>query len=171
MTQGRFYASDLSLETRHRGAATLAAIALALALVAAGCGGGGRLSKAQYQARIQKDAQQIQEGFLPLGQPASSLRGFAKDVGSGQEKLRSVADDLASIKPPKEIDHDNQVLVRGLRKLDSKLEPLRRVAATGNTAAMRKAVRAFRSSRPLQEIQEATEAMKKKGYELGTLGD
>jgi hypothetical protein len=171
MTQVRFNAFALSLLRRHRGVSTLA-IVLALALVAGGCGGSGngRLSKTQYEARVQKNGNRIQHAFLPLGSPPRSLQEFARNIKSGQDELRSTADDLASLKPPKEVAPDNRLLVRGLRSLVAKLEPLRRAAATGDQAVFRKAGSAFRNSQPLKEINDATSDMKKKGYKLGTVG-
>src|SRR4051812_30006389 len=134
MTQGTFHAFHLSRAgARHRGGATLAVLALAAA--AAGCGGGGdnssggtQLSKTQYEARIQKDGQALNEAFKPLSTPPSSLKQLAESIKKGQNKLRDVADDLAGVKPPADVKKDNAVLVAGLRKLADQLEPLRQGA-------------------------------------------
>jgi hypothetical protein len=177
MTQGRFNASVLSLaRARHRGAATLAA--LALLLVGGGCGGGGKsgssegaqLSKLQYEARIQKDGADIKQAFEPLSRPPSSLDQFARQIEAGQKKLREAADDLDSIRPPTDVRHDNDVLVAGLRKLADKLEPLRKGAKKNDVALVRKAVSDLQKSQSLKAAQKATADMKKKGYKIGTLG-
>ena len=171
MTQSRFHASDLSLAgARHRGLATLAVMALALGALAGGCGGSGRLSKTQYEARVQRDGNRIQNAFLPLGTPPRSLRTFARNIERGQDELRRAADDLADLKPPKEVERANRLLVRGLRTLVAKLEPLRRAAATGDQQVFQKAATSFRRSQPLREINDAAQAMKKRGYKLGTVG-
>jgi hypothetical protein len=174
MTQSRFYAFDLSLAgARHRGARTLAALALGLALVAAGCGGdsgGTQLSKTQYESRIQKDAQEIREAFTPLTKAPSSLKEFAGELQSGQKKLKHVASDLDGVKPPKEVAHDNDVLVTGLRKLAGLLEPLRKAAVKGDIVAVQKAARDLQSSNALKDAQAATKDMKDKGYDIGALG-
>ena len=179
MTQSRFCAFDLSLaRARHRGVATLAAVVVALALAGTGCGGGGKsgggggtqLSKTQYESRIQKDGDEIKNVFEPLSRPPKSLDALASDLAAGQKKLREAADDLASVKPPSDIAHDNDVLVAGLRKLADQLEPLRRGAAKGDPNLVRKAVARLQGSQSLKEAQKATEDMKKKGYEIGTLG-
>src|SRR2546423_125875 len=119
MTQGTFNAFDLSRAgARHRGAATLTMVVL----LAAGCGGGGKgseatqLSKPQYEARIQKDGQAMNEAFKPLSTPPSSLDQLASSIKKGQDKLRQIADDLDSAKPPADVAKDNAVLVAGLRK-------------------------------------------------------
>ncbi len=176
MTQGRFDAFDLSLSrARHRGAATLAALLLALAV--AGCGGGGgksgggtQLSKTQYESRIQKDGDEIKNVFEPLSKPPKSLKDLASKIGAGQKKLRAAADDLDSVKPPSDVAHDNDVLVAGLRKLADQLDPLRKGAEKNDPNLVRQAVTNLQSSNSLKAAQKATEDMKKKGYEIGTLG-
>jgi hypothetical protein len=176
MTQSRFHAFDLSLAgARHRGFATLAGLVLPLALLAAGCGGGGggggsRLSKTQYEARVQKDAADVRDAFTPLSKAPSSLKELANEIKTGQNKLRGAANDLDGISPPKDVAHDNDVLVAGLRKLATLLEPLRKGAADGDPAAVQKAASDLQKSNALKEAQDATEDMKKKGYKIGTLG-
>lgn len=177
MTQSRFGASDLSLAgARHRGAATLAAVLIAPAL-AAGCGGksghggGTQLSKTQYEARIQKDGDDIKNVFKPLSQPPKSLKELAKNIAAGQKKLRAAADDLESIKPPSDVAHDNDVLAKGLRTLAGQLEPLRVGAVKNDANLVRKAVTKLQGSNLLKAAQKATEDMKKKGYSIGTLGE
>ncbi len=179
MTQGRFHASDLSpAGARHRGAATLAVLALALA--AAGCGGGGgdggngdggtRLSKTQYEARVQKDGQEIKNVFAPLSTPPKSLQQLAENIEKGQKKLREAADDLEKDTPPEDVEHDNAVLAAGLRKLADGLEPLREGAAKGDVQMVQKAVADLQKSDALKDAQKATNDMKEKGYKIGTLG-
>jgi hypothetical protein len=175
MTQSRFHASDLSLAgARHRGLATLAALLLALALLAAGCGGGkgggGELSKTQYESRIQKDAQEIRDAFTPLSTAPASLKEFASEIKAGQEKLGHVADDLESVTPPAAARRDNERLAAGLRKLASLLEPLRRAALKANPVGVRDAAQNLQNSTALKDAQQAIKDLKKKGYDLGSLG-
>ena len=177
MTQSRFHAFDLSRTgARHRGAATLAVLAVAAA--ASGCGGGGsksggdktQLSKNQYEARIQKDGQEISSVFKPLSTPPSSLKELASSIKKGQNKLREIASDLDSVKPPADVAADNDKLVAGLRKLADQLEPLRKGAADGDVKEVQSAVGKIQSSKTLQSAQAATADMKKKGYDIGALG-
>jgi hypothetical protein len=171
MTQGRFNACSLSLSrTRHRGAATLAVVALAI--LAAGCGGGGgdRLTKAQYEKRIQKDGQDLTTAFKPLNTPPTSLNQLAAELKVGQDKLREAASDLDGLKPPKDVEADNSALVKGLRTLADQLEGLRNAAAKGDPQAVQKALSGLQSSHALSDARRATDDMKKKGYTLGAIG-
>jgi soluble cytochrome b562 len=166
MPQSRLNASSIAL----RGAATLAAVALAL--LAAGCGGGGgsRLSKSQYETRIQKDGNDIRNVFTPLNSAPKSLKQLAAELKAGEDKLRQAADDLAKDTPPKDVEADNTALVRGLRKLADELETLRTAAAKGDPKLVQTALGQLKGSHALVDAQQATNDMKKKGYTLGTLG-
>jgi soluble cytochrome b562 len=153
---------------------------LALAAAAAGCGGGGGksggggsakpLSKSDYAARVRKDGQDISNVFKPLSQPPSSLKQLADSIKKGEDKLRSVADDLDSVTPPKEVAADNDALVAGLRKLADELEPIRQGAAENNVKKVQKAVNEIQTTHALEDAQKATADMKKKGYDIGELG-
>ena len=174
MTQIRFDASVLSLRRRHRGLATLAALVLVLG--GAGCGGGGggngggRLSKSEYEARIQNDGRKVQAAFSALRTPPQSLQELASKLERGQKTLREVATDLGSIKPPTEIEADNKELVKGLRKVIDLLEPLRKAAARQDLQAVKKAVGEIQSTNALKAAQDAARDMKEKGYKIGSLG-
>ena len=176
MTQSRFHASDLSLSRkRHRGFATLAALALVLA--GAGCGGGGgqsggdgRLSKSEYEARIQNDGREITDAFGALRTQPKSLPELASKLDRAQDKLRAVTDDLDSITPPEEIEADHDELVKGLRKVAQLLEPLRKAAADEDLQAVKKAVGDIQNTNALKDAQEAAADMKEKGYRIGSLG-
>jgi len=176
MTQSRFHASDLSLRWRHRGLATLAALMLGLA--AAGCGGGGgngdgdRLSKSEYEARIQNDAREIQQSvFGALNARPKSLGALATTLGKSQDKLREIAADLESVTPPEEIEADNERLAKGLRKLADLLDPVRKAAQDNDLERVQKAVVDLQRTNALKEAQDAAADMKKKGYKIGAFGE
>jgi hypothetical protein len=178
MTQSRFNAFPLSpVVSGHRGPGTLAALGFALVLT--GCGGGGNkstggraeVSKSVYEQRIQQDGQGIKNVFTPLSRPPSSLAQLASEIKTGQNKLREAADDLDGVTPPKDIAHDNDALVAGLRKLADQLEPLRKGAARGDAKLVQKAVGDLQASTALKDAQQATNDMKKRGYKIGTLGE
>jgi DNA repair ATPase RecN len=133
---------------RHRGVATLAALGFALAV--AGCGGGGGGG-----------------GGTPLTTPPTSLSVLASELKVGQEKLRSAADDLNGVTPPKDVEKDNQSLAKGLQTLADELESLRSAAAKKDPALVQKALNELKSSHALVDARAATDDMRKKGYKLG----
>jgi len=170
MTQSRFHASFLSLaRTRHRGLATLA-VAL-LALVAAGCGSGGgsQLSKSEYQKHLQTDGDEITKAFTPLTQPPTSLDQLASELDTGVSKLRSAADDLDGVTPPKNVAKDNAKLAAGLRVLAHELDSLKKAAQKKDPQLVNKTLNDLRSSHGLIDARQATDDLKKKGYTLGTV--
>ena len=156
---------------RHRGVATLAALGFALAV--AGCGGGGGvgggtpLTKAQYEQHLATDSQAITKAFQPLSTPPTSLSVLAGELKVGQEKLRSAADDLNGVTPPKDVEKDNQSLAKGLQTLAEELESLRSAAARKDPALVQKALNELKSSHALVDARAATDDMRKKGYKLG----
>ena len=163
MTQSRFNAFSLSLsKVRHRGLATLAVGAIAL--VVAGCGGGGRLSKATYGHRLQQDVKELSTVLATLNQPAKSLPVLASELKAAQSKLRSTAKDLDSVKPPKEVAHDNALLVAGLKSLADDFEPLRQAAEKNDPSLVRKEEGLLRGSTALIQARQATDDLRKKGY-------
>jgi hypothetical protein len=173
MTQSRFNASSLSLaRVRHRGAATLAAVGLALLI--AGCGGGGggegKLSKSEFEQRIQKDGDAVKKAFAPLNTPPKSLNELADKLAAGEDQLNEVADDLDSAKPPNDVAEDTTKLAVGLRKLADELELMRKAAEKGDPKLVQDALKSLQGSHALVDAQAATTDMKKKGYSLGTLG-
>jgi hypothetical protein len=169
MTQSRFNAFFLSLSTvRHRGVATLAAFGLSLAI--AGCGGGGdRVSKAQYEQHFKADSQKISEGVQPLVKPPKSMQQLADELKVGVGKLHEASNDLSTIKAPKDIEKDNDTIVKGLNKFADELEAFRKAAEKQDVKLLQKSYTELQGSHALVDVQQATNDMKKKGYKLGAV--
>ena len=169
MTQSRFNAFFLSLVTlRHRGVATLAALSLSLAV--AGCGGGSdRVSKAQYEQHFRADSQKISEGVQPLIKPPTSMQQLADELKVGEGKLHEAANDLDTINPPKDIEKDNDTIVKGLNKFADELEAFRKAAEKQDTKLLQKSYAELQGSHALVNVRDATADMKKKGYKLGAV--
>ena len=172
MTQSRFNAFFLSLFTmRHRGLATLAAAMIGL--VVAGCGGGGgggdRLSKTQYEQHFRSDSRAISEGIKPLTTKPSSLKQLSAELKVGVARLHGAADDLDTIKPPKDIEQDNKTVVKGLNKFADELESFRKAAVKQDVQLLQKTFAELQGSHALVNVRAATNDMKTKGYKLGTL--
>jgi major membrane immunogen (membrane-anchored lipoprotein) len=170
MTQSRFNAFPLSLaRARHRGLATLAGVLLALVVAGCGSSSGGQLSKADYQKHLRTDGDEITKAFKPLTQQPSSLDQLASELGTGVSKLRSAADDLDGVKPPKNVAKDNAKLAGGLRELARELDSLKNAAQKKDPQLVDKTLNDLRKSHGLIDARQATDDLRKKGYTLGTV--
>src|SRR5260370_41632616 len=97
-----------------------------LVALAAGCGssGGGRLSKAQYEQKIQADGKAVQDAASAITSGGSSLSAIAVKVASAEKAGEVAADGRGTLKPPADIEDDNTKNVIALRKIDSLLTKL-----------------------------------------------
>jgi len=171
MIQSRFNASSLSLcKVRHRGVATLAALVFSLAV--AGCGGGGggdRVTKSEYEQHFRADSRKISEGIQPLVTTPKSLKELAAKLKVGETQLQQAANDLGNIKAPKDIEKDNDTVVKGLNKFADELESFRKAAEKQDVSLLQKSFAELQGSHALVNVRDATNDMKKKGYKLGAL--
>jgi len=148
------------------------ALLLLAGLVLAACGGSGRLSMKDYQTHLQNDGKPVQTTVTALTNAANitSLATFATKADAAEAAVKSAADDLDSIKPPKDVETDNAAIVTALRTIQSGLEKLKKVATSGNTAAVLTAAASLESSPELKAAQKAITDLKQKGYTVGFLG-
>jgi hypothetical protein len=148
----------------------LALLALA-GLVVAGCGGSGRLSKADYEKKLQTDGKAVQASVTALTKTnPATLAELATRVDKAEAAVKKAADDLDSIKPPADAETDNAAIVTALRKIQSGLEALKKAASTGDPTAAQKAAAEIESSPQLKAAQKATADLKRKGYKVGVIG-
>ena len=159
--------SSQPLGMRHRGAATLAALAFLFAV--AGCGGSGRLSKAQYEQHFRSDSQAISKGIKPLTTKPTSVEQLISELKVGEMQLHEAANDLNGVKAPTNIEQDNTTVVKGLRKFADELASFRKAAEKKDVALLQKTFAELQASHALVDVRDATNDMKKKGYKLGTL--
>jgi hypothetical protein len=141
-----------------------------LAVLAAGCGGSSRLSKAQYEQKIQTDGKAVQKAVASISGNPGSLKQLAVQVAAAEKAAKTAADDLGSAKPPSEIEVDNATIVAALRMIDAQLLKLEQAAKDGDTAAAQQAATAIQKSPEIQTAQAAAKDMKAKGYKIGVIG-
>ncbi len=146
-------------------------LALAVALVA-GCGGSSRLSKTQYQQKLQADGKAVQKTITALsgGASAGSLATIVKRVDSAEAAVKSAADDLGSLKPPADAAADNATIVTALRTIQSGLERLKKAASSGDFATAQKVGASIETSPQVKAAEKATADLKAKGYTIGVFG-
>ena len=144
-----------------------------VAVLVAACGGSGRMSKADYQKHLQTDGKPVQQTVTALisgSGSITSLQQLATKIDAAEAAVKTAADDLASLKPPKDADADNGALVAGLRAVQAGLESLKAKAASGDIAGVQQAGTALESSPKLKAAEKAIADLKSKGYAVGFLG-
>ena len=171
MSRIRFDGCDLS----PRGARTpryaqriaaAAAGALLLALLAAACGGGGggRLSKSDYEHRINAAGERLSAVFGLVDQNTANLHQFATKVARARRTLDDVTGDLADLKPPEEAEAPHEQLVGALRELSVELRGLAAAARSGNAKRTELARRDL--SPPARAILQAIQALQQAGFDV-----
>jgi hypothetical protein len=148
----------------------VALITATVVTVAAGCGGDDRLSKREYEQRVRSNYAEVQQAFLQTrGATARDLPGL---IARAQAEVSEAAGDIDADPPPEEIEGEHEQLVEGLREYAEILGELRRDAAAGDPADVVAEFNAGISDiEAVEEIAEAAEAMKFKGYNLGPIAE
>lgn len=125
-----------------------------------------------YETHLQNDGKPVQKTVTALTNAANltSLAAFATKADAAEAAVKSAADDLDSIKPPSDAEADNTAVVAALRSIQTGLEKLKKVAATGNAAAVLAAAGSLENSPQLKAAQKAVTDLKQKGYTVGFLG-
>lgn len=150
----------------------LSATALALfALVAAGCGGGGgnQLSKSQYETQVKNITGQVQKDFAGI-QGQNSTAEISSAVDKAQQSLNNAASKLAALKPPDDAKADTAAIVAGFRYVASQLPQLKAAVQKKDLAAIQKLQQNLTSAPQVTAARTATADLKKKGYQVGALG-
>jgi hypothetical protein len=140
-----------------------------LALAACGGGGTARLSKAQYEQKIKAEGKALQSAFTTLDLNANkNLKDLAAKVGQLRTNLEHSASDLDKLKPPKDAEADNRTIAKTLHRFADIFGELQKAAKAGDRTKL-----AAAQSKLLAASQagvRATNDLKAKGYEVGSLG-
>lgn len=143
-----------------------------MTLVLAGCAGeDGQLTKAEYEQKVRSEYAEVQSAFRATN--VDSLGLLADRVADAQEQLRDAADALEDREPPREVARENGQVVQGMRAYADSLEELREAAEAEDATAV-SAIQARAGLFPIQAIEqiaEAAESMKSKGYDLGPIAE
>ena len=144
--------------------------AVAAALLVAGCGGSGRLSKTEYEQRIQTDGRDAQKAVTKAAASVTDPASLAREIAVAQQAVKKAADDLDDAKPPKEAEADNDAIVTGLRTLEAELGKLQTAAKKRDIPALQAAASALQNAPEIKAAQRAADDLKKKGYRVGVIG-
>jgi uncharacterized lipoprotein len=142
---------------------------LALAAVAAGCESEKRLSKSDYE-RV------VSEAYAPVQAAFEATRGsttieLAGKVRAAQAELRGAAERLEEIEPPEEVEEQNEELVEGMRAYADDLGGLLAALRNGDAEAVGEFNREIGENKAVEQMAEAAEEMKFKGYNLGRIAE
>jgi multidrug efflux pump subunit AcrA (membrane-fusion protein) len=148
------------------------ALVVVTVVLVAGCGGSSspRLTKAQYEAKIQADGKAVQDAVDKISSDIPTIKSIAKEVAVAEAEAKKAADDLDAANPPKEVAADNDKLVSAMRAIDVQLVQLAKAAKDGDAVAAQQAVNGLQLSPEVKAGQVAIDDMKKQGYKVGVLG-
>jgi chromosome segregation ATPase len=141
------------------------------AAVAAGCGGGdGRLSKAEYEQRMQAIGSELRTASAAIGDLSQTrdLDKLADTIAEFRDRLDEAADDVDALSPPEDVEEETEKIAAALHAFANTFGEMEDAARDGDLAALQKAQAEIAGE--TAEAQQATESLKRKGYEIGDLG-
>jgi hypothetical protein len=145
----------------------LAVVAVVAVFAVVGRGGNDRLSKPQYERKVQTVYAGVQQAFRETNVKAPAE--LAVRVEAAQQQLRVAAEELDGIEPPKTVEAENQEIVDGMRAYADDLDALRVAAGRGDQGAIENFTAKIGANQAVQKIAAAARAMELEGYELGPI--
>jgi hypothetical protein len=148
-------------------------VVAAIALLAPSCGGDSRLSKADYERRVNQIGQQLSDTLektfsSPQFQSPSSLEEAADVLRLGQNEMASAADRLDEVNPPEEIESIHDRFVKGIRDFATDFGSFAEATEKGDLAALQRFSQQIsdESLPSMIAVNQATAALKAKGYDI-----
>jgi soluble cytochrome b562 len=149
---------------------TCCAFAAVVTLALAGCGSDQRLSKNEYEQKVRMEYADVQDAFRATG-AAFGQPGLAEKVEQAQAQLREAADALSGAEAPVEVEKENEEIVEGMREYADDLDQLRDAAQKGDLQSIEGFNDRIAKNEAVEQIAEAAEEMKFKGYDLGQIAE
>jgi hypothetical protein len=149
---------------------TCYALAALATLVLAGCGGDNRLSKSEYEQKVRAEYADVQDAFRATG-AAFGQPGLAEKIKQAQAQLREAADALDEADAPEKVEKENEEIVEGMREYADDLDQLRDAAEKGDLQSIEGFNDRIAKNDAVEQIAEAAEEMKFKGYDLGQIAE
>lgn len=150
-------------------------VAAVVALLASSCGGGSRLTKAEYERKVNQIGQQLTDTLektfsSPQFQSPSSLKEAADVLRQGQEDMEAAADRLDEVNPPEEIQSIHDQFVKGIRDFARDFGRFAEATEKGDLAALQRFSQQIsdESLPSMVTVNRATEALKAKGYDISS---
>jgi uncharacterized protein YicC (UPF0701 family) len=145
-----------------------AALAVLAAVLLAGCSGEeDRLTKGQYEQKVRSVYSGVQAAFESTRDADGSQ--LAARIEQAREELLSAAGELESVEPPAAVEEETEELVEGMREYAESLEGVRAAAEREDVAAIDQFNLGLDDNEAVEQMAEAAEEMKFKGYDLGRI--
>src|SRR5438094_4911973 len=160
-------------ERPHRRLIAAFAAALCLVLPVSACGSRARLSKAEYERRVNDLGNRFSSTLRtvfssPQLKNPSSLKQAADVIRKGADVIRHAADDLDGLNPPPAADHAHGLLVGGFKQFADDLDGFADDAQAGNLSKMSQFDQAVstESLPSMMKIKQASDELKALGYQI-----
>lgn len=163
-----FRSTEGAAATRGAGlrAGLLVAGTAVAALAVSGCDE-GRLTKSAYEQNVRTQYATVQEAFASTRNTSGGA--LATKLESAQRALRDAAESLEASEPPEQVEEENEELVEGMRAYADQLDEVIGAAAKGRRAAIDRFSAELADNGAIEQMAEAAEEMRFKGYDLGRI--
>jgi hypothetical protein len=151
---------------RHERSLAASLAAAAVLVGGGGCGGGDRLSKAEYEEKMQEVGASLERSFEAIGDNPDSLDQLSEALGKSQDELREAADELEDVEPPENVEDAHDDVVDGLRGVADQFGELVEATEEGDPEEIEQFMKDFEDSDAAKKLQSATEEIKSKGYKI-----
>jgi len=143
---------------------------LVLAAIAAGCGGdGGRLSKSEYEQKMQEIGTELRNASSGLDfSETRDLQKLADTIADFRDRLEDAANDVDDIDPPANAETETKQIGEALHAFADTFDKMETAAREGKLQELQQAQAEI--AQEGAEAQRATESLKDKGYNIGDLG-
>jgi gas vesicle protein len=147
-----------------------AAVAALAAVLLAGCSGEeDRLTKSQYEQKVRSVYSGVQAAFESTRDADGSQ--LARRIEQARQELLSAAGELESIEPPAAVEEETEELVEGMREYAESLDGVRAAAERNDSVAIGQFNLGLDDNEAVEQMAEAAEEMKFKGYDLGRIAE
>jgi hypothetical protein len=144
-------------------------LVVAILVVVAGCGSSPKtVTKAQYQAELQRLGQDLADAGSELGR-SIDIATFNGNVDNLKDHLHKAADDLRDLKPPADAQSANKQLADALEGFAGELDSVKDARRESIVRARAALLRVSRSE-PVRQARAATRELKVNGYDIGQFG-
>ena len=145
-------------------------LALCAVLVLAGCSTGeDRLTKSQYEQKVRSVYSGVQAAFESTRDADGSQ--LARRIEQARQELLSAAGELESVEPPAAVEEETEELVEGMREYAESLDGVRAAAERNDSVAIGQFNLGLDDNEAVEQMAEAAEEMKFKGYDLGRIAE